>query len=136
MHCELQPVFRQDQDNIAMIRRKISALNGEEGFTLLESLISLAILSGVIVTILTVLNTHLAASNRLSESTAAMALAVEKIEEIRLYGDKPVDREEEFGYRIKYSEEESEADLKKVCVQVGWGLNEQVGLCAYVPPKG
>ena len=118
------------------MRKPTSAVSKEEGFTLLEALISLAILSGVIVTILTVLNTHLAASNRLSESTAAMALAAEKIEEIRLYGDKPVDTEEASGYRIKYSEEESEADLKKICVQVGWGVNEQVGLCTYVPPKG
>lgn len=120
-----------------MIRIKpASAVNGEEGFTLLEALISLAILSGVIVTILTVLNTHLAASSRMSESAAAMALAREKIEEIRLYGGKPADKEDESGYRIKYSEEESEADLKKICVQVGWGLNEQVGLCTYAQPKG
>jgi len=60
--------------------------SGEDGFTLLEVLISLAILSGVIVTIITVMNSHIAASMRLSESSQAMVIAREKIEQIHLYG--------------------------------------------------
>lgn len=106
------------------------------GFTLLEVLIALAILSGVVVTVLTVLNTHLAAATRLSARGAAMSVAAEKIEQVRLYGAVPASPEEEPGYGVKYTEEKAVSGLVKVCVDVSWGVNEQVGLCAYVPPKG
>lgn len=116
--------------------RLIRPFDGDEGFTLLEALIALAILSGVIVTALTVMNTHLAASSRLSQRAAAMNVAAAKIEEVRLYGAVPPADDGASGYRVKYTEEKAEADLKKVCVEVGWDINEQVGLCAYVPQKG
>jgi len=116
-------------------RQKTTA-EGAGGFTLLEVLIALAILSGVVVTVLTVLNTHLAASMRLSGRVEAMTVAAEKIERVRLDGGVPTGREDEPGYAVTYTEEEAEAGLAKVCVEVSWGVDEQVGLCAYVPRKG
>jgi len=115
--------------------RKTTA-QGAGGFTLLEVLIALAMLSGVVVTVLTVLNTHLAASMRLSARAEAMTVAAEKIERVRLEGAVPQGREDEPGYAVTYTEEEAEAGLTKVCVEVKWGVDEQVGLCAYVPQKG
>jgi general secretion pathway protein I len=111
---------------------------GEDAFTLLEVLIALAILSGVIVTIITVLNSHIAASTRLSETSGAVVLAREKIEEIHLYGAPEAGKSEEpgtDGYKLNYTVEDVEAGLKKVCAEVTWDKNEHVDICTYVPKK-
>lgn len=112
--------------------------SGEDGFTLLEVLISLAILSGVIVTVITVMNSHIAASLRLSESSGAALLAREKLEQIRLYGAPETESEPSGteGYRLNYASEDIQPGIKKVCAQVSWGKNERVDICAYVPEKG
>ncbi|MBI2400186.1 MAG: type II secretion system minor pseudopilin GspI, partial [Deltaproteobacteria bacterium] len=80
--------------NLPVFRRA-----GENGFTLLEVLISLAILSGVIVTILTVMNSHIAASERLSERAFAALLARESVEEALLSGAREGRRTEAAGLR-------------------------------------
>jgi len=58
----------------------------EKGFTLLEVAISLAILAGVVITVLTVLNHHLMVVDEDRGIILATLLAREKIEEIRLKG--------------------------------------------------
>lgn len=113
--------------------------SGEDGFTLLEVLISLAILSGVIVTIITVMNSHIAASMRLSETSGAMLIAREKIEQIHLYGAPEAGKSELSGmdgYSLNYTSEEVQPGIKKVCASVSWGKNEHVDICTYVPGKG
>lgn len=115
------------------------ARTGEDGFTLLEVLISLAILSGVIVTIITVMNSHIAASMRLSESSGAMVLAREKLEQIHLYGAAEMGKSElpgVDGYRLDYTAEEVRSGIKKVCASVRWGTNEHIDICTYVSEKG
>jgi general secretion pathway protein I len=110
---------------------------GEDGFTLLEVLIALAILSGVIVTVITVLNSHIAASMRLSETSRAMTIAREKIEEIHLYGAPEAGTSDPAGtdgYRLDYTVEEIQAGIKKVCALVSWDNND-VDICTYVPKK-
>lgn len=112
---------------------------GEDGFTLLEVLISLAILSGVIVTIITVMNSHIAASMRLSESSQAMVIAREKIEQIHLYGAPETGKSDSpgmDGYSLNYTSEEVQPGIKKACASVSWGKNEHVDICTYVPEKG
>lgn len=111
----------------------------EDGFTLLEVLISLAILSGVIVTIITVMNSHIAASMRLSESSQAMVIAREKIEQIHLYGAPETGKSGLLsidGYSLNYSSEDAQPGIKKVCASVSWGKDEHVDICTYVPEKG
>lgn len=112
---------------------------GEDGFTLLEVLISLAILSGVIVTIITVMNSHIAASMRLSESSQAMVIAREKIEQIHLYGAPETGKSESAGidgYSVNYMAEEAQPGIQKVCASVSWNKNEHVDICTYVSEKG
>lgn len=112
---------------------------GEAGFTLLEVLISLAILSGVIVTVITVMNSHIAASMSLSESSQAMVIAREKIEQVHLYGAPETGKSASTvidGYSFRYTAEKIQPGLEKVCALVSWGTNEHVDICTYVPGKG
>jgi len=105
----------------------------DEGFTLLEVLISLAILSGVIVTVLSVMNSHLAASIKLEDSSGAALLAREKLEQLRLYGAPETGKSEKVdGYTIEYGVEEVRPGIKKVCARVSGAEKEQVDVCAYV----
>lgn len=132
MHHYLQPILRQGEDNLIMRTRRQGALEG--GFTLLEVLISLAILTGVIVTIITVMNSHIAASTRLSETSDAALIAREKLSEALLLGVPKTGGGEVpgmQGYRLEYTSEEAEAGLQRVCAKVGWGKDEKVAVCAY-----
>lgn len=113
--------------------------SGEDGFTLLEVLISLAILSGVIVTIITVMNSHIAASMRLSETSQAMVIALEKIEQIHLYGVPETGKSGSSGmdgYSLNYTSEKIQPGIEKVCASVSWDKNEHVDICTYVPERG
>lgn len=111
----------------------------EDGFTLLEVLISLAILSGAVVTIITVMNSHIAASTRLSETSNAALIAREKLEEALLLGVPGAQRKEVSGmpgYSVNYSSEDAEAGLQRICAEVVWGKDESVAVCAYAEKKG
>ena len=59
---------------------------GDGGFTLLEVMIALAIVSGVVVTVVTSLNFHLLAVERNRDKVVATFLARQKYEETRLFG--------------------------------------------------
>lgn len=107
----------------------------EEGFTLLEVLIALAILSGVIVTIITVMNSHIAASTRLSDTAAATLIAREKLEEALLMGVPRKYTKEIDGYSLDYSTDEAGAGLERICADVSWGKDEKVSVCSYVAKK-
>lgn len=133
MHHKLQPILGQGEDNLsAPGQRRKPSLEG--GFTLLEVLISLAILSGVIVTVITVMNSHIAATKRLSGITDGALIAREKLDEALLLGVPKTgggDIPGMPGYNIKYTSEEAQAGLQKVCSQVNWGRDEKVAVCAY-----
>lgn len=60
----------------------------DRGFTLLEVMISLAIVSGLLVTLIYTLNYHLGIAEKQTVVTAAMVLAKEKMYEME---KKPVD---------------------------------------------
>lgn len=61
-------------------------ISGEDGFTLLEAVISLAILSGVIVTIIYSINYNLKATERLKTISTATNLAREFFQEMDVSG--------------------------------------------------
>ncbi len=112
---------------------------GEDGFTLLEALIALAILSGAVITLITVTNSHLKTSAALSDSAQAAAIARERLEEVRLIGYSAASKKKEApgmpDYRLDYSATEVQAGLHKICVQVSWNGNQKMDLCAHVAEK-
>lgn len=59
-----------------------------KGFTLLEVMVSLAIIAGVLVTVLTTFVRHLEIAGRDREETVAVLLARAKLDESLLRGDK------------------------------------------------
>lgn len=133
MHHKLQSILRQGEDNLNAQGQSLKR-SPQGGFTLLEVLISLAILSGVIVTIITVMNSHLAASTRLSEKSNAALIAREKLDEALLLGVPRTGGGElpgMPGYELIYTSEEAQEGLQKVCSRVNWGKDENVAVCAY-----
>jgi general secretion pathway protein I len=59
-----------------------------KGFSLLEVMVALAIIAGVLVTVLSSFGYHLDIANRDREETVAMLLARSKIDESRLLNEK------------------------------------------------
>lgn len=115
--------------------RKSIARPDERGFTLLEALIALAILSGVIITVISAANSQIKTATVLSEKARAAAVAREKLEEIRLTGLSPAQKENEAPegeYRLRYRAEGGMYGLKRVCVEVSWDEKEHFDLCAHI----
>ena len=71
----------------------------QKGFTLLEVMIALAILSGVIITALISYNYHLSLAVRNRDTVVATLLGRERMEEIELFGP-PKKRAGDFGERF------------------------------------
>ncbi len=114
----------------------ISGPSSNKGFTLLEVMVALMILSGVIVTIITTVNYHLRAVDNIESITTATLLAREKIEDINLNG-LPLDKEGDFspgftGFRWSYYAEDLPiAGIKKVYLTVTWGKGDKVTIETY-----
>lgn len=113
-------------------------LKSSEGFTLLEIMAAMAVLSGVIITVISSLNYHLSFIERDRNETIAVILAKEKLEEIRIMGLSK-EREGDFasrfeGFRWRYAEEaQQQAEhIKKIYITVSWGNNEKVEMGTYV----
>lgn len=68
----------------------------ERGFTLLEIMVALAILGGVIVTALASISYHLTVVDSNINKTLSAMLAVDRLEQVRLYGE-PKKKDGEFG---------------------------------------
>ncbi len=83
----------------------------ERGFTLLEIMVALAILGGVIVTALASISYHLSVVDSNINRTLSSMLAVDKLEQVRLYGEpkkKNGDLAPEYeGFSWTYSREKS-----------------------------
>lgn len=108
----------------------------EKGFTLLETIIALAILSGVVVTLITVLNQHISAADRVQSITTATLLGMEKIGEINING-LHAQSQGEFSrgfekFRWSVREEDLGFDgVKKIYLTVAWGKADRVTLITY-----
>jgi general secretion pathway protein I len=119
-------------------KKKSRLVFSGKGFTLLEVMIAVAIVSGVVVTIITSLNFHLSVVDRESGKLTATLLARQKYEETRLLGP-PVagTKEGKFsdafeGFSWKYRSADSFLPgVKKVLVTVSWGEGESVDIESY-----
>lgn len=106
------------------------------GFTLLEVMIALAIVSGVVMTVVTSLNFHLSAVERNRDKVVATFLAREKYEESRLYGPPKNNKgtfEDGFtDYSWEYVREDAlYPGIKKVIVTVLWNDGDSVEIETY-----
>ncbi|MEK7773476.1 MAG: prepilin-type N-terminal cleavage/methylation domain-containing protein [Deltaproteobacteria bacterium] len=113
------------------------ALSRVKGFTFIEVMVALAILSGVIVTVVTTINYHLTVVERLRKTTYAAMLARVKIEEINILGPPPSAQGDFTSYgRPEYgweyiSEDFMIKDVKKVHVTVTWGGGQSFTIETY-----
>ena len=73
-------------DMYRKVKSQKSKVKNKGGFTLLEVVVALAILSGVIVTALITLHYHISVTDRTMAIITATNLAKEKFEEIRISG--------------------------------------------------
>ena len=121
---------------MAQIKKKVDhcSLTGKSGFTLLEIMLSLAILGGLLVTVLYTLNYHLGIAGKHEFITIATMLSKNKLSEAE---QNPVDREGEFpdpysGYHFRTVLKESDyPGLSKITVSVFRG-NEDVSMSQLV----
>lgn len=115
--------------------------DGAGGFTLLEVIVALAILSGLVITLIVTLNFHIGFVERNKALTTATLLAREKLEELRL-GEVSESAKGDFaarfeGFTWKYDTgggdggETGLVGLKKVSLTVFWGEGERLTLVAY-----
>lgn len=111
-------------------RDRSLALRGARGFTFLEVMVALAILSGVVVTVAATLNYHLNTVERLRKTEYAAMLARVKMEEINISGP-PSAAQGDFAayghpeYNWAYvSEDFMIKGVKKVHVTVTWDSNQ------------
>lgn len=61
-------------------------VKNRDGFTLIEVMVALAILSGAVITLVASFNYHLGAADRSRQEVLSTVLGMEKIEETRLAG--------------------------------------------------
>jgi len=120
-------------------------------FTLLEVMIALAVLAGVVVTVLSTLNYHLGVASRSSDLVTASILGRTKTEEVALFG-LPTPGEGVFGeeagvgagtagvrgvgglerFRWKVTAEKTEIEgLTRVGVRVFWDDDREVSFTSF-----
>lgn len=111
-------------------------MRNESGFTLLEVMIGLAILAGVIFTVLTGLNYNLGVASYNKDLVLAATLGREKAEEVSLSGI-PADLKGEFQGPLKrFSWKIAPADtevpgLKRLNITVSWDRDKSVEFGSY-----
>lgn len=106
---------------------------GEKGFTLLEVMISLAILAGAVVTLVSAFNYHLKAASETSDLVAASILGRFKAEEVSLYGPPGIMRGSFEGDFKTFSWEMQPLDtelpgLKRLDVRISWDASKSLTL--------
>lgn len=103
------------------------------GFTLLEVMVALAIMAGVILTVISSLNYHLSLTARSNEETVALLLARSKLEELELLDSKALDQPKEgtfaperpnYSWKAKLSATPV-AVFKSLTVTVTWGADRR-----------
>jgi len=115
---------------------KISNFKSHGGFTLLEIMVAIALLSGLIITIIISLNYHLSIVDMDKDATIATLLAREKMEEIKIQGI-PDRHEGDFaprfhGFHWRYDTEEVPIKgIQKIYLTVSWAKGEKVSMETY-----
>lgn len=115
---------------------QISNLQSHGGFTLLEIMVAIALLSGLIITIIISLNYHLSIVDMDKDATIATLLAREKLEEIKIHGI-PDRREGDFaprfqGFHWRYDTEEMPIKgIQKIYLTVSWAKGEKIAMETY-----
>lgn len=100
-----------------------------KGFTLLEVMVALAILAGVVLTVISSVNHHLSITARDNEQTTALLLARAKLEELELLNAKTLDQPREGTFAPEWPDYSWKAGLssmpvaifKTLTVTVTWG---------------
>ena len=115
-------------------------MNSERGFTILEIMICLAILSGVVVTILGSLNYHLGLVAYNRDFVTASILAKEKAQEAVLFG-VPKIREGSFAepmnsFQWKITADKTDFEgVRRLGVNISWGMDNRVSFISYLLEK-
>ncbi len=112
-----------------------------KGFTLLEVMVALAILSGVVLTVLNSVNYHLSLTNRNRDEAVATLLARMKLEELGFLDKEELAQVKEGTFKPDWPEYSWKAELsslpvallKKLTVTVTWGAERRsISLDTYV----
>lgn len=111
------------------------------GFTLIEVLIALAILSGVVVTVLVSINYHIVSADKINKTVVASLLAKERFEEITLAKDMSAAKGEYAppfsGFHWRFNAEDVPGmHLKKLSLITTWGNGEAIVLEGFMPGPG
>ncbi|MBI1922253.1 MAG: type II secretion system minor pseudopilin GspI [Geobacter sp.] len=105
------------------------------GFTLLEVMVALAIMAGVILTVISAVNYHLSVAAADREETTAMLLARQKLGEMELAGK--VEKEGTFAPErpeIRWETETTPTELpgvNRLTLTVKWGAGKKLSLVQY-----
>lgn len=124
-----------------MTRRAPSPCRREGGFTLLEVMIALAIMAGVVFTVIGAVNHHLAIVERDRRETVAVLLARQKLAELEEEKELPEKREgtfaparPEFAWEMTAAPTEP-AGLRRMTLTVSWDNGKRsVALVRYLAP--
>lgn len=124
-----------------MTRRPPSPFSNEGGFTLLEVMIALAIMAGVVFTVIGAVNYHLAIVERDRQETVAVLLARQKLAELDVEKNIPEKKEgtfaptrPEFAWEMTAAPTELAA-LRRMTLTVSWDNKKRsVALVRYLAP--
>lgn len=123
-----------------MFRRKVYGLLDEKGFTLLESMIALAILSGVVVAVLVSLNYNLGVAAYDRDLVAATVLGKEIAEESSLFAMAADSKGvftgpfSKFSWSVHTGATEIEG-LKRVNIKISWDSDKNVTFASFKREK-
>jgi general secretion pathway protein I len=103
------------------------------GFTLLEVMVALAIMAGVVLTVISSVNYHLAIAARDREETIALLLARAKIEELEIPGNQDAAQKTEGTFAPEWPGYSWKTELastsvpgfKRLTVTVNWGVERR-----------
>ncbi|NMC73756.1 MAG: type II secretion system minor pseudopilin GspI [Geobacteraceae bacterium] len=104
-----------------------------KGFTLLEVMVALAIMAGVVLTVISSVNYHLALATRDREETIALLLARSKVEELEMPDSRDAERKTEGtfapewpGYSWKTERAATSVPgFRQLTVTVSWGAERR-----------
>ena len=104
-----------------------------KGFTLLEVMVALAIMAGVILTVISSVNYHLSLTARNNEETVALLLARAKLEELELLDKQQLTQGKEGTFQPEWPDYSWKAEIspapvpvfKTLTVTVTWGTNRR-----------
>ncbi|MHC1697123.1 MAG: type II secretion system minor pseudopilin GspI [Geobacteraceae bacterium] len=100
-----------------------------KGFTLLEVMVALAIMAGVVLTVISSVNYHLSLTTRNNEESVALLLARAKLEELELLDQQQLAQGKEGSFEPEWPAYSWKAEIfpspvpvfKNLTVTVTWG---------------